>query len=125
MLLVLKLDLPGLANAIVGATPRRRPRYARANLGHPSLFSVGPAMTQVFLNWRFSLRHFTDASNLVHLHPRHGRVIHVVVSLIVIVCGPDFLGVSFVRVYVDHPSEYMREEYSAGGVTGFFGVNGT
>jgi hypothetical protein len=61
--------------------------------------------------------------HLVHLHPRHNRVVHIVVSLIVIVCGPDFPGVAFIRVYMDHPSEYMGMKFSARCFTGFFAGN--
>ena len=42
---------------------------------------------------------------LIHLHPRHGGVVHIVVSLIVIVCGPDFLRVvSYGYTWTIHPN---------------------
>jgi len=61
---------------------------------------------------------------LVHVHSRHGGVIHVVVSFL-IVGGPDFLWIGLVGIHVDHPTKDMRMEFAACGLARFFGVNRT
>ena len=50
---------------------------------------------------------------LLHLHPGHRGVIHVVMTLIVIVGGPHLLGIGLIRVYMNHPAEQMRVELAA------------
>src|SRR5271156_3147439 len=52
---------------------------------------------------------------LVHLHAGHGRVVHVVVAVVIVIGGPDLFGVGFVGVYVDHPSEDVGMKLAAGG----------
>src|SRR5580704_9674989 len=56
---------------------------------------------------------------LVHLHSGHGGVVHVVVPLVVVIGGPDFLWVGLIGIDVDHPSKKVRKELTTGGVAGF------
>jgi hypothetical protein len=44
---------------------------------------------------------------LVHLHPWHSRVVHIVMTLIIIVRGPNILRVGLIGVYVDHPAWFL------------------
>src|SRR5579883_67138 len=68
-----------------------------------------------------SRRKSAEYEELVHLHAGHGGVVHVVVAMIVIIDGPDFCGIGFVGIDVDHPSENVGIEFSTGSLARFFG----
>ena len=60
----------------------------------------------------------------VHLHPRHGGVVHIVVVM-GHVRGPDFLRIGFIGIHVHHPSQHMRQKHPALGLTLFLGSDRT
>jgi hypothetical protein len=49
----------------------------------------------------------------LHLHSRHRRMVHVVVSRPMLVRRPDFLRIRLIRIHVNHPTEHVRKERTA------------
>src|SRR5438270_13520194 len=65
------------------------------------------------------------AGRSVHLHPGHRGVVHVVVSLVIVIHGPDLLRIRLVRIHVHHPPKYVRMELSARAIARVFCCDGT